>query len=265
MKFTNTLLLIVISLLIGCEEQVEWKLDGSDTDILVVDGSLTNERTNHLVRLSLSNANSNEGFRPASGAFVFITDGTGSVALTEFPANSGNYYTPMVQGVVDNEYVLFVSYEGVEYLASDTAVPVDPLSPINVFPVNDSLFTIFPREGNNPSLTKHFMSWENTSYCKPADVCFAKYNFYDLKTVDVNELFKPDKERVFFPANTIIVRRKFSLSDTYKAYLRAVMSETEWRGGQFDVEKGNVFTNVTNGALGFFSVSMVDVDTTVVN
>ncbi len=246
----------------GCEEQIEWDLDAKDSDILVVDGGITNESTNHLVRLSLSNANSNEGFRPATGAFVFITDGNGSVALTEFPANSGNYYTPVVQAVVDNQYVLFVSYRGEEYLAADTAVPVDPLAPINIFPV-DSLYTIFPQDGSNPSLTRHVMTWEHTSYCNPGDICFGKFNYYDLKTVDVNNLFSPEKDPLLFPRNTIIVRRKFSLSENYRSYLRAMLSETEWRGGQFDVEKGNVFSNVTNGGLGFFSASMVDSDTTV--
>jgi hypothetical protein len=39
--------------------------------------------------------------------------------------------------------------------------------------------------------------------------------------------------------------------------------ETEWSGGVFDVQHGNVNTNLSNGALGFFGVCMVVIDTIV--
>jgi hypothetical protein len=41
--------------------------------------------------------------------------------------------------------------------------------------------------------------------------------------------------------------------------------ETEWSGGLFDVQPGNVTTNLTNGALGYFAVCMIVSDTIYVN
>jgi pullulanase len=38
-------------------------------------------------------------------------------------------------------------------------------------------------------------------------------------------------------------------------FARSLLMETEWRGGSFDVLYGNVPSNVSNGGLGFFSVS----------
>jgi len=247
----------------SCEERTDWSLDGTDSGILVVDGSISNERTNHLVKLSLSNQFSNEGLQPATGATVIITDGQDNVPLTEIPAGSGFYYTPIFQAVIDKQYILYIAYQGAEYFAADQAEPVEPLTPIKIFPVTDTTRVIVPQGTSQRSLTKYIMSWSHTPYCQPADTCFAKYNFYDLQTVDVNELFKPNKDPVLFPPTTIIVRKKYSLSQLYREYLRSVLSETEWRGSSFDVQPGNIESNVSNGALGFFSVSMVDSDTTI--
>ena len=44
-----------------------------------------------------------------------------------------------------------------------------------------------------------------------------------------------------------------------------MLSETEWRGGLFDVKRANVITNLSEGAVGFFAVSTVVTDTTTVD
>ncbi|HEX8041058.1 MAG TPA: hypothetical protein VF490_18020, partial [Chryseosolibacter sp.] len=88
--------------------------------------------------------------------------------------------------------------------------------------------------------------------------------FYDLKTIDVNELYKPDKAPFYFPAGSVVIRRKYSVSPEYRSFLRSMLSETEWRGGVFDVERSNVTTNLSKGAVGFFAVCSVVSDTTIV-
>ena len=95
-------------------------------------------------------------------------------------------------------------------------------------------------------------------------VCEGEIVYYDLKTIDVNEIYKPGKEDFNFPLNTIVIRTKYSVSPSYKAFLRAVLSETEWRGGVFDVQRADVPTNLSQGAIGFFAVSTVVSDTTVI-
>jgi hypothetical protein len=94
--------------------------------------------------------------------------------------------------------------------------------------------------------------------------CDSRVVFYDLKTVDVHEAFKPDQEVVYFPRNSIVIRRKYSVSPRYKGFLRSMLSETRWRGGAFDVQRENVSTNLSAGAVGFFAVCSVVADTTVV-
>ena len=41
------------------------------------------------------------------------------------------------------------------------------------------------------------------------------------------------------------------------------MNETNWRGGLFDVERGNIPTNMSAGAIGYFAASSVVSDSTI--
>lgn len=255
---------IVLILFVGCVEPIDWELTGDDTGILVVEGTFTNERKNHVIRLSFSHPQSNQARIPATGATVILSDGTENVTLVEFPANTGNYYTPEIQAVIDKPYILFISINGEDYFAADQAVPVEPLEFPRIEPVSDTTRIIRPGGGGAASYTTHIMSWEHTDECPKYDACYAKLNHYDLNSIDVNSLFPPPKNPVFFPPGTLMVRKKYSLSIAHQAFLRTMLSETEWRGGIFDVEKGNVTGNVSNGALGYFGVSMVDIDTVLV-
>ena len=253
--------------LISCEREIEWDIETQNTDILVVEALLTNEKTNHLVKLTHPNPTSNGGFNPASGATVAITDGETVTVLLEFPAGSGLYFTPAdFRALFGKRYTLFIQYDGRNYAASDQSTPGQPFGNEPVYIENDSGFYYLNYTGgSDPSMTRYFLNWSQTEYCASSDdPCLAKVVFYDLKTVDVNENFRPDKEIVVFPAGTSIIRKKYSLSEPYRQFLRSMLSETEWRGGYFDVQRGNVSTNLSEGAVGFFSVSTVVTDTTVV-
>lgn len=267
MKFLEMITYVALLLagLISCQDQIDWKLDAETTDLLVVEGILTNERTNHLIKLSRTNSKLNEGFTPAFGATVLISDGENVIPLIELPFRSGHYYTTSVRAVIGKTYTLVIFHNGRQYAGQDRAQPVEPLPELSYRREADSLYTLNFKDGNEPSMTKHFMIWDHTEYCmKSDDICFAKLVYYDLKNLDVNQMFKPDKVLVLFPENTVIVRKKYALSNGYRAFLRSVLSETEWRGGQFDVQRGNTLTNMSEGAIGFFAVSMVDSDTTLI-
>ena len=72
---------------------------------------------------------------------------------------------------------------------------------------------------------------------------------YTLNSVDVNRIFCPDREHVRFPPGTIVYREKESVSRAYEEFLRGMLSETDWRGGVFDVLPGNARTNLVKGPL----------------
>ena len=261
-----TIWLITLMLLVGCEEQFNWPLANNEADLLVVEAVLTNENKNHLIRLTKTYGEQNQAPDPASGAFVVILTETDTIVATENPFGSGLYYTDSMQAVIDKLYVLGIIYNGKEYHAYDFQEPGDPFdSLLSYRAVSEDLYTInFKESSGNPNYIKYNIDWQSVGNCADSIDCQAKQIYYDLKNVDVNEQFKPTQERVDFPAGTVIIRRKYSISRRYREYLRGMLSETAWRGGMFDAFPANAATNLEGGAVGFFAVSTVVMDTTLI-
>lgn len=253
-------LLLIFS---ACEEKVDMSLSGEETGLIVVEGVLTNERKNHLVKLSLPYMQSNGDPVPVTGASVYIYADS-VVALTELPSGSGRYYTPAGRAVAGKVYTLLIQYNGKQYVAQDSAVPVEPLQPIRFNQNGNGYSLILNKSGSEPYYIEHLITWRHTDTCDRSGSCDGYVVFYDLQTVDVNEIYKPDKAPFHFPVRSIVIRRKYSVSPAYKTFLRSMLSETEWRGGMFDVQRADVPTNLSEGAVGFFAVTSVVSDTTVV-
>jgi len=270
MMVRRIILLLIFSVLtLSCEERFETDLEPKNTNLLVVEGLLTNENTNHRVKLTHPHQFPNEDPIPATGAFVIITDGENLYGTVEFPVGSGEYYTPEFRAVFGRIYTLFIQYQGKEFFAWDSPPPVEPLPTFQYRPAGDpeaGLFTLtLNGSGDDPNFIEHYIIWENTEFCAFTEgACLGKVVFYDLKTIEVHEFFKPDQADFVFPLNSVVVRRKHSVSESYRVFLRSVLSETEWRGGVFDVARANVPTNLSEGAIGFFAVSTVISDTTVI-
>jgi hypothetical protein len=249
-------------LLVACEEKIDFVVAAENIDILVVEGVLTNERKNHVVKLTLPYAQQNSLPSPVSGAAVQIMEDNAIYVLNEFPAGSGLYQTPLMRAVVGKTYRLLIQHNGRQYFAEDDAVPVQPLLPVSYQQEGTGYSLNLAPSGLDPNYIEHVVTWKNTSACSTD--CEGKVMFYDLKTVDANELFKPSKEAFHFPKQSVIVRRKYSVSSDYREFLRSMLSETQWRGGVFDVQRADVPTNLSQGAIGFFAVCSVVSDTTIV-
>jgi hypothetical protein len=259
-KLFSLFLLCVLT--IACEDSIDHPLNSAETDLLVVEGTLTNENISHSVKLSMPYRVQNGSPSPVSGALIKITEGSTVYPLSESPVGSGEYYTPPFRAITGKIYTLTIQYQGKQFFAHDSAMPVEALFPLDYHKVNDKFSLTLNPSGQESNFIEHEIQWKNTSACTSGESCEGKVVYYDLKTIDVNEIFKPGKTDFSFPLNTVIIRRKFSVSPTYKAFLRSMLSETEWRGGIFDIQRADVATNLSEGAIGFFAVSTVVSDTT---
>lgn len=264
MKIRN-ILLILISILAACEERLDIPLLSEDKDLLAVEGVLTNENISHTIILTFPYKMMNSKAAPVSGATVQILEGNSiTYTLSEVPAGSGHYVTHAFRAVFGTAYTLWIQYQGKEYFAQDSSVPVEPLPDLDYYKVNDQYSLAFNESGQNASYIDHHIDWTTTADCLPGNTCEGRIVFYDLKTIDVNEIYKPGKTDFLFPVNSTIIRKKYSVSSAYRTFLRSMLSETEWRGGLFDVERANATTNLSAGAIGFFAVTSVVSDTTLV-
>jgi hypothetical protein len=260
--------IILAIALISCdnEEIVEWELKKGDNPPMVVEGLLTNQRTSHLVKLSKPLTEINSEPEMISGANVLITDGNNIAMLYESGTEPGYYYTEAdVQGVTGKTYYLRIELDGELFWAADSLVPVSTEEPVNIIDSDSAgFYKLQFYEDGNPAMIEVDIDWRNTSICND-DNCFARQSFYILYNIDVNKQFQSEnREEILFPPGTILTRKKYSLSPLHQKFARSMLMETEWRGGYFDVLPGQVFTNVTNGAVGFFAACSVISDTVVV-
>lgn len=262
----HIIILLFISVMFACEERYATVFDKSNTGLLVVEAVLTNENINQKITLSIPYQQLNNTSSPATGATVRVQEGNGTIyTFVEDASTPGIYYSQPFQAVSGIMYTLQITYKGKEYRAQDSSVPVAPLTPLQYQPVNDQYQLILANSGQDPYYIDHEVTWKNTSACTSGTGCEGRIVFYDLKSIDVNEIYKPGKAQFLFPAGATVTRKKYSVSPAYRTFLRSVLSETEWRGGVFDVDRANATTNLSKGAIGFFAVTTMVSDVTVVN
>lgn len=252
-------------LLFACEERYDMDLPTEETNLLAVEAVLTNENINQKITLTLPYQSLNGSPAPATAALVRVQEGTGVTYLfSESTTQPGVYFSDSFQAVSNTTYTLTITYLGREIRAQDIATPVEPLEELKYQKVNDQYELILDESGQSPYYIDHSITWKNTTACTNT-ACEGRIVFYDLKNIDVNEIYKPAKKQFTFPGGSTVIRRKYSVSAAYRTFLRSVLSETEWRGGVFDVDRANATTNLSAGAVGFFAVTSVVTDTTVVN
>lgn len=258
-------------ILISCgEEQSDWQLDSVEQNLMVVEGVLTNEHKIHSIKISRLIYHLNDPPQSVSVAIVALSDGDNILYLEKDSIIPGKYNTPIeVHADYGKIYTLYIRYNNKEYYARDYMTAITSFNPatyksIGNFYRIDSVceeYNLNEAARYNIHIDwSHVPGFEN----KPVDSSKALLNYYTLTTIDVNQVFKPDKQTINFPKGSIIIEKKYSLSPDHEKFIRSMLTESEWRGGYFDVAPANVYTNLSEGAIGFFGVSAVLSDTIIV-
>ena len=274
MKHLILYVVLILSLL-SCEKKIDWPIDSVNADLIVVEGTITDQKKSHLIQLSRPVLNLNDIPEAVTGAELQILfkqeNDTIRFSLTEDPDHPGNYYTPETfQGITWKTYVLSINYEGRYYYAYDYLKGVTPAGIINGFsPVENDLYKLNlsydPFVSPDPAIYYINLDWSHLTdtTTAPNGTKKARLVYYSLPAIDVNGLFPGGYEDVYFPAGTIVIQEKFSISGQYAEYLRTMLAETHWHGGLFDTNPANVETNLSEGATGYFSACGYLADTIV--
>ena len=253
-------------LLCSCTEPIDWDLKYQETDLLVVEGKITSEMKQHEVKLTWPLYEMNGTPEPVSGAQVEIYDGTTIWSLSEDPVRPGIYLTDSIFAAVKNQYYqLRIAYESRRITAVTSMREVTPFQKMNAYQVQEDppLMKAYISDSDEPSIVRLEMDWSEVSgYDSLPDAStHAVIYHYTLNGVDVNKFFKPAQEQVRFPPGTVVYREKESVNAWYGEFLRGVLSETDWRGGMFDVLPGNARTNMVGEAIGYFTAADIIRDT----
>lgn len=263
--FKGFLLLLLLLTISACEGVIDWNLDNTPENTVVVNARITNEFKIQEIYLSYPVAGMNDPPEPFTGAIVSVAWGQQLVWFTELENNPGTYLSNQpFAAAVETTYLLTIEKGDLYFGAQTYMVPVLPYnSPQFSFHQNIGLFSInWNNEQYSPieqALYEANIDWSHLpGYDHPDSVSLARMLFYTLSTIDVSYIvFPQDKEQVFFPAGSNITISKYSLNNEYGAYLRALLSETQWQGSLFESARGNLPGNISNGGLGYFSVCAV--------
>ncbi len=246
---------------ISCEKQVEWPLQSEHSNLIIVDGMITNEKKSHEIKITYPVTQLNETPKPVSGATVLISDEDSTYQLTEHPAGSGIYKTASyVIGRVGNHYTLLINLKGKIYSAKTTLPQGYVFNPLQYAKVgNNGLYHITwianTYNAERFAMYEILLDWSNVPGYQNInpDSCKSRLLYYTLPTIDVSQVFAPVVEKQYFPEGTIITETRYSLTREHAEFIRALLSETNWQGGLFDSEHANIPTNLSDGAIGFFS------------
>jgi len=258
--------LIALILLNGCEKAFDWTFEEEDIEIPVVESIITNENKIQEVRLSWVRSAPNNNINPITDAVVSVQVGNTTYAFYHDTTEPGLYKSQQAFiGIVDVALKIDVLVGSNLYSGSDIMIPVTP-SQKGIFKAvnnSDSIFEIVSAastfSSSEPAMWILDISWSGLpAYMHlPADSCKARLYYYDLKTLDVSQVFAPEKQRIQFPKGALVVQTKYSLSQEHALFRRSILLETEWRGGLFDVSPGTIYSNIKGGATGFFGTSSV--------
>ena len=261
-KFLILLSATLLLFLVSCEEKTTWDLQSSEI-FAVADCILTNELKPQVLKLYRSSEKLNELSAGISGAAVEINDGRQIVNFVEDDTEKGKYLSAVpfraTAGII---YRLTISLGAKADTAYTEMTGIAPLDDIDIAP-KDSLYRLVYHESQDASMMEVYYDWSDMpDFCSKYGACEASEVFYTLDNIDAEKVFAPDRQIISFPEKTRIIRRKYSLGPAHQQFIRALLLETEWRGGLFDAEQGNVPTNFSHGIRGWFGACMVVADTT---
>jgi hypothetical protein len=235
----------------------------------VVEGSITNEYKIHKVKLSRTEEYfSNTPSPPELDALVSITDGDTVINLYDTDTN-GIYRTDKeLAGKIGHEYTLNIKLSnGEQYAATETIKPLAPIDSVKYlyekssFPFDDKHYyniNIFVQE---PPELGNYYQWE-----------LYLNNEYVTDTVRLKVFVSDEMVNGAYIANwtvysipeykiktdtTDVTLQMLSISKEKYSFYYAILLETDFSGGGFNGPPANVPTNISNGALGFFSASAV--------
>ena len=264
----NILTIGILSLTFAaaCTEGLDIDLNEGENNRLVVAGEISNEPGPYSVRLTRSTSYFYNQPAPAElGATVTISDGEQTFVLLD-EDNDGTYWTDSsALGVPGRTYTLNIKLtNGEEYEA------VDHMPIPNRF---DTIYYEYINEEYGMTLPEyHYFFYATFTEQKGVDDCYLIYVYfndscYNSKFEDIKWAFAGSRydgcglfENVqICDANEDSIPKKpearfdlYSVSSEYHQFIKDISDETFGNATILQGPPANIYTNVSNGALGFF-------------
>ncbi|MGB0849607.1 MAG: DUF4249 domain-containing protein [Bacteroidia bacterium] len=277
----NILILVFASLLFtACEKIVDVDIPSGESR-LVVEGLISTVNEPWMVKLSLSQPYLDQSeLSTIESAAVSIVGTDGSDVLLNH-TDTGTFVSADPQRcIIGEEYTLKIVYDGEEYTASGTvpnAFPIDTIASYYL-PDNNGFipagYYVFIQGKENvatgdyylfkPYLNDSMMGAEidNDEF---GSVSYLNEDFDSEKILEELALGKTPRPFPFTvePGDTVRVEQ-FAISREYYQFIIDRNAQLNRGGTPFDAPPANPNYNISNGALGYFSVAYKDEATVVI-
>ena len=264
MKSMSRLFLMLSLFLISCEEIIEWTPSGNAGQRLVVEAILTDEFKPQEIVLSGISNEINESPEGISGAFISVNSGSENYLFWEDPEIKGRYVSAQAFAIEPNKpYLLSIDWMQNQYHGQATAVEGLPMRSFAFLPYQETDSLYIGGIGVEYSVQEQAMyefiiDWSEITGGGKTQ---AKLIHYVFNSINIGQLFGPDQEQIVFPRGSTVYLKKYSLDPGFAEYLRSLVIETRWKGGFFEESSGNLPTNLSGGALGYFAACALQSDT----
>ncbi len=244
--------------MVSCEKNIDLDLEDQSGKI-VIEGNITDDTGPYLVKITKSVAyTSAESYTVIENAKVIISDNTGQSETLTY-AGDGFYVTNTFTAEPGRTYTLKVTAEGQQYSAQSTMpqpVLFDGLEQDSFMVAGEKSYTLLPIFTDPPALGNRYLfifSVNNTSQ-----------RFFSVFSDNVNNglpnqrplLMPNDKDGIKVKAGDTIHVEMQCIDQNIFTYYSALLQILDGGAGA-GVTPANPPSNISNGALGYFSAHTV--------
>jgi hypothetical protein len=257
---TFTFIFFALMFVSGCYQDVI-DVDFSEIDNqVVIEGMITNELTNHTVKISMTSSYSDPYNYPAvTGAEVTVSDNEGNVIMLE-ESESGIYKSPMMQGVPGRTYTLNVVYDNDTFTAvsympqplkldSSRFVPSDDYGNYN--------FKYYFSDDEEVTEQCRFEVYINDYYLRDESFLY-NGKYYEGKSIVKDDIYGSNLYSDVIHIDIYSMDETgFNIYSNMRERDENVIEEDEINVGAFFNVTDFHFSNISSGAIGFFSAEAV--------
>lgn len=252
-------ILVALALITGftsCQKVIDVDVDEAEKKI-VIDAVLSDEAGGCIVKVSKTkNINDDNAFNGVAGAVITIKDEAGTVSsLTE--ESAGIYKNSTLVAEPGKKYELTVLVEGHTFTSTSVTPQPIPLDSIYIkkqkFFDEDEIFACVVFQ--DPAGKRNYYRMIQTVNNKRTDGNFIMDDeLSDGKKFNSTLYFFADDEEKMKPGDNVIVEMQCINADVYKYWFSLDQSAT---GSSQSAAPANPVSNISGGALGYFSTHTV--------
>ncbi|MCY1661603.1 DUF4249 domain-containing protein [Chryseobacterium sp. SL1] len=266
----KNIFLIILSLFLvtSCEKEIDLDLEDQSGQI-VIEGNITDQAGPYFVKITKSVAFTQTNQYPAvTNAQVVLSDNTGQTETLQYAGN-GNYKTSTFVGQPGRIYTLTINAEGKQYTAQSTmpqAVSFDGLEQDSFLVAGQKSYTLLPLFTDPATLGNRYL-FVYTVNSNPK-------KFFSEFSDNVNNGL-PNQRPLLLPnddsnandikvvAGDVIHVEMQCIDDKVYTYYSALL-QLSGSGPGGGITPANPPSNISNGALGYFSAHTVRTRTAVI-